>query len=187
MEKKRLYFDMDGVIVDFVSALKLQSEETLKEYEGRLDEIDYCVGCDQGCLDGFANMDCPHITCLRNPAVGRERECEIKVTDKPETVLIAGGGIAGLEAAIILKQRGHNPILCEATDTLGGQFLTAGKAPRKAEMMWAVQGMAKKAEKLEKTLDNSMLLLVYCQSRFEWVWYPSTEKRDFSPPPTASP
>ena len=39
MSKKRLYFDMDGVIVDFVSALKLQSEETLKEYEGRLDEI----------------------------------------------------------------------------------------------------------------------------------------------------
>ena len=39
MEKKRLYFDMDGVIVDFVSALKLQSEETLKDYEGRFDEI----------------------------------------------------------------------------------------------------------------------------------------------------
>ena len=39
MNKKRLYFDMDGVIVDFVSALKLQSEETVKEYEGRLDEI----------------------------------------------------------------------------------------------------------------------------------------------------
>ena len=39
MSKKRLYFDMDGVIVDFDSALKLQSEETLKEYEGREDEI----------------------------------------------------------------------------------------------------------------------------------------------------
>ena len=37
--KKRLYFDMDGVIVDFASALKLQSEKTLKEYDGRLDEI----------------------------------------------------------------------------------------------------------------------------------------------------
>ena len=39
MSKKRLYFDMDGVIVDFASALELQSEETLKEYEGQLDEI----------------------------------------------------------------------------------------------------------------------------------------------------
>ena len=109
-----------------------------KSKEGRLDEINYCVGCDQGCLDGFANTDCPHITCLRNPAVGREKECEILPAEKPETVLIAGGGIAGLEAAIVLKQRGHLPILCEATDRLGGQFLTAGEAPRKEEMKQAV-------------------------------------------------
>ncbi|MCI6465765.1 MAG: FAD-dependent oxidoreductase [Faecalicatena sp.] len=119
-----------------------------KSKEGRLDEINYCVGCDQGCLDGFANIDCPHITCLRNPAVGREKECQIVKAEKPETVLIAGGGIAGLEAAIILKERGHEPILCEATDTLGGQFLTAGEAPRKEEMKEAVLGMAKRAHDL---------------------------------------
>lgn len=119
-----------------------------KSREGRLDEIDYCVGCDQGCLDGFANMDCPHITCLRNPAVGREKECQIVKTDTPQKVLIAGGGIAGLEAAIILKQRNHEPVLYEASDVLGGQFLTAGEAPRKEEMKLAVQSMAKKAEKL---------------------------------------
>lgn len=117
-----------------------------KAKAGDLDDIDYCVGCNQGCYDGFENMDIEHITCLRNPALGREKECEIKVTDKPETVLIAGGGIAGLEAAIILKKRGHNPILCEATDILGGQFLTAGEAPRKCEMKAAVISMAKKAE-----------------------------------------
>ena len=52
------------------------------------------------------------------------------------------------EAAIILKNRGHNPILCEATDTLGGQFLTAGEAPRKAEMKAAVLSMAEKAKRL---------------------------------------
>ena len=52
------------------------------------------------------------------------------------------------EAAIILKKRGHNPILCEATDTLGGQFLTAGEAPRKAEMKAAVLSMAEKAKRL---------------------------------------
>lgn len=119
-----------------------------KVKEGRLDDIDYCVGCNQGCLDGFADMDCLHITCLRNPALGREEECQITKTDKPETVLIAGGGIAGLEAAIILKQRGHNPVLCEASDKLGGQFLTAGEAPRKEEMKMAVQSMENKARGL---------------------------------------
>lgn len=119
-----------------------------KVKEGRTEEITYCVGCDQGCLDGFANPDCPHITCLMNPAVGREKECTILPTDKPETVLIAGGGIAGLEAAIVLKKRGHNPILCEASERLGGQFRTAGMAPRKEEMKAAVMLMAKQAEKL---------------------------------------
>ena len=89
-----------------------------------------------------------HITCLRNPAVGREAECTIAKTEKPETVLVAGGGIGGLEAAIILKQRGHNPILCEASGKLGGQFVTAGEAPRKGEMKDAVLLMAKQAEKM---------------------------------------
>ena len=82
------------------------SEFVNKVQRGDLENIDYCVGCNQGCLDGFADANCPHITCLRNPAVGRERECAVTKTDKPETVLIAGGGIVGLEAAIILQDSG---------------------------------------------------------------------------------
>jgi len=119
-----------------------------KAKAGRVEDIDYCIGCDQGCLDGFADSNCPQITCLRNPALGRELECSIKKTEKPETVLIAGGGIAGLEAAIVLQQRGHKAIVCEAGDKLGGQFLTAGEAPRKGEMKAAVIAMGKKAERL---------------------------------------
>lgn len=119
-----------------------------KAKAGLVEEIDYCVGCDQGCLDCFADVDCPQITCLRNPAVGREAECEINQAEKAETVLIAGGGIAGLEAAIVLQQRGHKAIVCEASDQVGGQFPTAGEAPRKGEMKAAVQAMGKKAERL---------------------------------------
>lgn len=119
-----------------------------KAKAGKTEEIDYCVGCNQGCYDGFENMDMEYITCLRNPALGREEECRIEPARKPETVLIAGGGIGGLEAAIILQQRGHHPILCEASDTLGGQFLTAGEAPRKAEMKQAVISMGEKAKRL---------------------------------------
>ena len=44
--------------------------------EGRVEDIDRCVGCNQGCLDGFADLNMPHITCLRNPAIGRETECD---------------------------------------------------------------------------------------------------------------
>ena len=116
--------------------------------EGRTEDIDYCVGCNQGCYDGFADVNTEQITCLRNPALGREAECVITKTDHPETVLVAGGGIGGLEAAVILKRRGHHPILCEASGTLGGQFVLAGEAPRKGEMKAAVQLMARQAERM---------------------------------------
>lgn len=119
-----------------------------KAKAGKLEDIDYCVGCNQGCYDGFENKDSPCITCLRNPAVGREAECVLKPAEKAETVVIAGGGIGGLEAAILLKQRGHNPILFEASGILGGQFLLAGEAPRKEEMKQAVIAMGEKAKRL---------------------------------------
>lgn len=119
-----------------------------KAKAGNTEDIDYCIGCNQGCYDGFENPDSPHITCLRNPAVGREKECALIPADEPKTVLIAGGGIAGLMAAITLKKRNHNPILCESSDTLGGQFLLAGETPRKAEMGKAVISMGEKAKRL---------------------------------------
>ncbi|MDI9490696.1 MAG: FAD-dependent oxidoreductase [Bacillota bacterium] len=119
-----------------------------KAKAGNLEDIVYCVGCNQGCFDGFANLDSPYITCLRNPAVGREAQYKIEMTENPVTLLITGGGIAGLEAAIVSRQRGHNVILCEASDKLGGQFYTAGLAPRKEEMKDAVLGMVDRAERL---------------------------------------
>ena len=119
-----------------------------KAKEGKVDDIVRCVGCNQGCYDSCENVKAPHITCLRNPALGREKECEIKKTNKPQRVLIAGGGIAGLQAAITLKQRGHNPIICEASDRLGGQFYLAGQAPRKDEMKQAAIHMGETAKRM---------------------------------------
>lgn len=105
-----------------------------KAKEGKVDSIVNCIGCNQGCYDGFVSEDMPFITCLRNPALGREAEFTLVKTETPKKILIAGGGLAGLEAAMILKRRGHHPIVCEASDTLGGQFILAGVAPRKEEM-----------------------------------------------------
>ncbi len=104
-----------------------------------------CVGCNQGCYDGFVSTEMPYITCLRNPALGREEEYRISMTNTPKKVLIAGGGIAGLEAAMQLKKKGHLPVLCEASSSLGGQFALAGEAPRKAEMKDAALAMGELA------------------------------------------
>lgn len=118
-----------------------------KAKNGNVDDIVRCVGCNQGCYDGFTNPDAPFITCMRNPALGREAEFVINKTDNPKNVLIVGGGVAGLEAAIELKDRGHNPILCEASDSPGGQFVLAGAAPRKEEMKEAAIAMGEMAKR----------------------------------------
>lgn len=118
-----------------------------KAFAGKVGDIIKCVGCNQGCYDGFVSTEMPHITCLRNPALGLETEYSLKKTENPKTVLVAGGGMAGLEAAITLKHRGHYPILCEEGEALGGQFVLAGVAPRKEEMKAAAISRGEQAKK----------------------------------------
>ena len=128
-------------------ALLADPEFCNKAFAGDFDGIIRCVGCCQGCDDIVQAVGGPHITCMRNPAIGREREFALVKTDHPKKVLVAGGGMAGLEAAIILKKRGHNPVLFEESDQLGGQFILAGMAPRKNEMREAAVSRGKQAVK----------------------------------------
>lgn len=116
-----------------------------KAQAGEAESIVRCVGCNQGCYDGFVSTEMPYITCLRNPALGREAEYRLTPAPYAKKVLVAGGGIAGLEAAMVLKKRGHHPILCEASPQLGGQFALAGEAPRKEEMKEAALAMGQQA------------------------------------------
>lgn len=118
-----------------------------KAYAGDLDGIIRCIACNQGCVDRFTAGN-QGICCLRNPSVGREKEYALVKTETPKKVIVSGGGMAGIEAAIILKQRGHEPILIEESNELGGQFLLAGLAPRKEEMRNAAISRGKQAEKM---------------------------------------
>ena len=115
-----------------------------KAREGRLADIVHCVGCDQGCLDGFADMArFPEgITCLRNPQVGHETDWALAPAAAPKRVAVVGGGMAGLVAAQTLAYRGHKPVVFEAAEQLGGQFVTAGMAPGKQEMADAARSQA---------------------------------------------
>lgn len=118
-----------------------------KSRDGRVEEIIHCVGCNQGCYDGFCDMmNRPFITCLRNPGLGYEAEHTLDQTTSPKKVVIAGGGMGGMEAALILKERGHFPEIYESTDALGGQFILAGLAPGKGEMSDAAVSFGKLVE-----------------------------------------
>ncbi len=135
--------------VDMVAAGRAQiadPEYCNKAMAGRTDSICRCIACNIGCNDNFSNPAEAHISCTCNPMTGRESEQAPSRTDNARTVLVAGGGLAGLEAALTLHSRGHKPVLCEAGDALGGQFLLSCANPIKGEMLDKAHVLFKKVE-----------------------------------------
>ncbi len=103
--------------------------------EGREDEIKPCIRCHNGCFNmakfaGTPNIqhlgDSLHLArCALNPTTMQHNRYKIVPARKPKKVAIIGGGIGGMECALVLKQRGHIPTIFEKSDELGGLFLTA--------------------------------------------------------------
>ncbi len=120
-----------GMIDYVVCARALIADPDLpnKAREGRVDEIRPCLRC-ISCLTG-GYYDLPH-HCSVNPEVGRESDYKFMLQPtEPKRVLIVGGGPAGMECALIAAKRGHEVILCEKADRLGGLLPTIDKEPFK--------------------------------------------------------
>jgi len=103
-----------------------------KAKAGDFDNIIRCIGCLQGCIQ--RNGQQLPIKCLVNPLTGHESERQVKEESEQKKVVIIGGGIAGMEAAIVAAQRGHSVDIFEKNDRLGGQWILASIPPTKEEL-----------------------------------------------------
>lgn len=104
-----------------------------KMKEGRLDEIKQCVGANY-CIDRqYQGID---VLCVQNAATSREKVMPhvFKKSDKKKKVVVVGGGPAGMEAARVCAERGHDVTLFEKQGTLGGQITLAAKAPARDQI-----------------------------------------------------
>ena len=133
---------LDGA--GFARALLADREYITKIMEGREDEIRPCILCHNGCFnmchyEGVPNdqalSDSLHLArCAVNAETMQTNKHFIKKTNNPKDVIIIGGGIGGMEAARVLKLRGHNPIIYEASDKLGGTFIPASAESYKGKL-----------------------------------------------------
>ncbi|NVM56037.1 MAG: FAD-dependent oxidoreductase [Candidatus Helarchaeota archaeon] len=113
---------------------------------GEFDEIRWCVACNN-CFDSV--FQAQPVACFQNIRAGKELKYNITPTETPKKVIIVGGGVGGMEAARILKLRGHNVILYEKNSYLGGDLYIAGRPPGRTELMRALDYLINQMIKLE--------------------------------------
>ena len=117
-----------------------------KAREGRLDDIRQCIACNEGCWERWAHQ--APITCMQNPEAGREGVFRIEAAATPKKVMVIGGGCAGMEAAVVAKQRGHHVTLYEKAEELGGAILIPAKAPSRQELGQTVRFLKHEVDRL---------------------------------------
>jgi len=102
-----------------------------KAFEGRADEITPCIGCHE---EMYKSEMYQFTTCAVNPLCANERNFAIKPAPVKKRVLVAGGGVGGMEAASVATMRGHDVTVYERADELGGHLIEASAPPFKRDI-----------------------------------------------------
>ena len=121
----------DADMVSMARPLLADSHFVSKAAQGRAQEINTCIACNQACLDHvFQNKT---VSCLVNPRACHETELNYTPTTQAKRIAVVGAGPAGLAAATVLAERGHAVELFDAAPEIGGQFNMAKRIPGKEE------------------------------------------------------
>ena len=141
---ERLLTEGSADLVSMARPLLADPELVRKAAEGRADEINTCIACNQACLDHvFAGR---RASCLVNPRACRETELRLEPTARRKRVAVVGGGPAGLACATALAERGHNVELFEAAAEVGGQLDLARRIPGKEEYRETIRYFRRRLE-----------------------------------------
>ncbi|MDM7999810.1 MAG: NAD(P)/FAD-dependent oxidoreductase [Dehalococcoidia bacterium] len=141
---------ISGGKADFVAMgrpLLADPELPNKIRQGRIDDLRRCIYCNN-CLKSATDPSAGPMSCTVNPFVAREAKYPFKPVAKPKEVMVAGGGLAGMEMAMYLTERGHKVALYEKDNELGGQWNIACALPGK-------QGYAALTEYLKRWLKKN--------------------------------
>ncbi len=122
----------DADLVSMARPMLADAELVNKAREGREDEINTCIACNQACLDHTFGGRL-EVSCLVNPRACHETQLQYLPTPKARRLAVVGAGPAGLAYATVAAQRGHRVTLFDAAPEIGGQFNLAKRIPGKEE------------------------------------------------------
>jgi 2,4-dienoyl-CoA reductase-like NADH-dependent reductase (Old Yellow Enzyme family)/thioredoxin reductase len=116
--------------VHMLRAFHADPEILVKSKKGEMDSVCMCMACNK-CIDLMFGNE--RVRCTVNPAAGRERDMAITPAEKKKSVMVVGGGLAGMETARVAALRGHDVSLYEKEDELGGAVRWASKGQYREE------------------------------------------------------
>lgn len=128
---ERLLAEGYADMVSMARPLLADGDFVRKARQGRADEINTCIACNQACLDHTFGGKIT--SCLVNPRACHETELVIAPAPAAKRIAVVGAGPAGLSFAVTAAQRGHAVTLFDAASEIGGQFNIAKKVPGKEE------------------------------------------------------
>jgi 2,4-dienoyl-CoA reductase (NADPH2) len=136
----------DADLISMARPMLADPQLMLKAQQGREDEINTCIACNQACLDHTFTGRLT--SCLVNPRACHETELNYLPTTAPKRLAVVGAGPAGLAYATVAAERGHAVTLYDSAAEIGGQFNLARRIPGKEEFNETLRYYARRIELL---------------------------------------